>query len=167
MSLTIPTLLADKSNLINMTGYVRELGTLDVSVKLEDSTVFGDNWVEKLSTQLNSIKTLTMKGIFDDTATTGPDVLWGPNKLGYYTTIVIGFTPYQTVALGSAPTSLPNHYWAFLALVMGYKVMAKVGTLTAYEADFEQTMNPASVGSSNPPVGAAPGTAGNTIPYFL
>jgi len=111
-----------------MTNYIRTIGDVDVKAMMQESTAFGDAWMEKLATGMREAGSVTIGGYFDDTATTGPDAIFndvadGPSDSSRTLLITWG---------GSKTTSAET--W-----ISSYKRIAKVGELTAYEVTLEYT----------------------------
>ena len=61
---------------VTMTAYITAINALSVEAILEESHSFGDSWFESLATGLRRMTPVELSGIFDDTATTGPDVIF-------------------------------------------------------------------------------------------
>ena len=61
---------------VTMTAYITAINALSVEAILEESHSFGDSWFESLATGLRRMTSVELSGIFDDTATTGPDVIF-------------------------------------------------------------------------------------------
>jgi hypothetical protein len=62
-------------SLTALTTYCTEVSAFGIEAILEDSHTAGDSWMEKLFTGLKSASEFTVKGFYDDTATTGPDAM--------------------------------------------------------------------------------------------
>jgi hypothetical protein len=61
----------------NMTQYVTAINSVDIEAVLEESHSFGDSWFESLATGLRKMGDVTLSGFYDDTASTGPDAIFG------------------------------------------------------------------------------------------
>lgn len=61
----------------NMTQYVTSINGIDIEAVLEESHTFGDQWFESLATGLRKVNDVVIGGFYDDTASTGPDVIFG------------------------------------------------------------------------------------------
>lgn len=61
---------------VTMTAYVQEINGIDVAAILEQSDSFGDSWFESLATGMRMMVPVTLGGLYDDTATTGPDAIF-------------------------------------------------------------------------------------------
>ena len=66
--------------LVDMSAYIDEVNEVNVEALLQESHTFGDSWVENLYTGVKRGNPITFSGFYDDTATTGPDVIF--NVLG-------------------------------------------------------------------------------------
>jgi hypothetical protein len=106
-----------------MKAHILDDVTIGVEIGLEESTAFGDTWAAFLSTGVQRAAPFTVGGLYDDTATTGPDAKF--NTLG--TTIAIVTT------WGGSKTS------AFNAIVQKYVRLAKMGAMTRYVATLQPT----------------------------
>lgn len=111
-----------------MTNYIRTIGDVDVKAMMAESTAFGDAWVEKLATGVREAGSLTLGGYYDDTASTGPDVIFND--------VASGPTDSTRTLLltwgGSKTTSA--EVW-----ISSYKRTATVGELTGFEVTLEYT----------------------------
>lgn len=61
---------------VDMSQYVTTLGAITISAFMEDSEAFGDAWREVLATGVREVSPIVIGGFYDDTATTGPDVIF-------------------------------------------------------------------------------------------
>lgn len=61
--------------LTSLNAYVTEVDAFGIEAVLEDSHTAGDSWVEKLFTGLKQANEFSIKGFYDDTASTGPDAM--------------------------------------------------------------------------------------------
>lgn len=100
--------------------YLRENVELEVEGASEDSTAFGDTWFKELTATLKRGLPFTVRGMYDDTAATGPDAKLGVATIGTEVAVVITW--------GGAKTS------TFQALIKKYKRLASIGKLTAFES---------------------------------
>ena len=107
----------------SMKAHMLDDHTVSVSIGTEESTAFGDSWATFVSTGVKRAEPFTVGGLFDDTATTGPDAVF--NTLG--TTI-----EFITTWGGSKTTT-------FDAIVTKYDRIAKVGAMTRYVATMQPT----------------------------
>jgi len=107
-----------------ITGFIMELGGVEIEMELEPSESFGDIWREKMPTGMWTSPPIGMKGHFDTTATTGPHVVLRPvaaDALPGATsrTLVIAFGDGKTFTVETRPNK--------------YKVIANNGKLTAFD----------------------------------
>lgn len=100
-----------------MTPYIREIGGFKIEQIIQEAHSFGDSWVEHLLTGLRRAGDITLRGFYDDAATTGPDVVFGT------------MTGPRTVVItwGAAKTS------TFEALVVSYERSPRLNELTMFE----------------------------------
>lgn len=111
--------------LVNMSQHVLEINGIDVEAVTEESHSFGDAWLEELATGLKKVAPLTLKGIYDDTATTGPDAMF--NAIGNTTTRTIKIT------LGGTKTVSVE------TIIKNYRRVPSRGELTKYEVVLRPT----------------------------
>ena len=104
----------------------------DVLVKitsiLEPSHTFGDSWEEHLPVGLSRGEPLTLGGLFDTVATSGPHVIFkdvDDSTTGDCRAVVVGFGGGQ--------------FAHFNAVLNGYAVVASVGKLQRYTCDMLPT----------------------------
>lgn len=102
----------------SMKAHIRDDVTLDIEVKTEEATAFGDAWEQHISTGIKRAEPITVGGFYDDTATTGPDAKF--NVLGTTLTIVITW--------GGTKTS------TFDAIAQRYQRIGSQGGMTRYVA---------------------------------
>jgi len=113
---------------VTMTNYIRTIGDVDIKAMMQESTAFGDAWMEKLSTGMLEAGSITLGGYYDDTSSTGPDAIFND--------VATGPTDSTRTLLltwgGSKTTS--GEVW-----ISAYKRTATVGELTAFEVTLEYT----------------------------
>lgn len=63
-------------SLVDMSQYILEMNGIDVEALFEDSHTFGDSWRERLPAGFRQVDDIELSGFYDDTATTGPDVIF-------------------------------------------------------------------------------------------
>jgi len=107
-----------------ITSSVMTLGALKLTAGMQASTAFGDTIEKQLPTGLTKVEKVTFHGFFDDTATTGPHVVFGSGP----DTSVQGGTRTLSVVIGNSKT------WTSEGYVESYSVIGKAGNLTEYEA---------------------------------
>ena len=103
--------------------YVREINGFKVSAITQESHSFGDTWVEHLFTGIKRGEDVTIRGFYDDTASTGPNV------------ILIGIGDQRTVEITWGSTKKST----FEALIISYERLAKLDELTMYECVLRPT----------------------------
>lgn len=104
---------------VDMSQYVEEISELAVEAMLEESHTFGDSWREQLNAGLKFMPDITIKGKYDDTATTGPDAIF--NAVGNTTTRTL------TVTFGGSKTR------AVETIIKKYGASPRRGRITTYE----------------------------------
>ncbi len=62
--------------LVDMSAHTLDINGVEIEAILEESHSFGDAWMESLATGLRKMADLVVGGFYDDTATTGPDVIY-------------------------------------------------------------------------------------------
>lgn len=110
-----------------ITGYVREMGGMSIEAITARTEAFGDTWEEHTPTGMKKSEPIAIKGFFDDTATTGPHVVFkdvddSPTDS----------TRTLTVVTGGGTFSGESR-------LVKYTVLGKVGALTEYEAMVQPT----------------------------
>lgn len=108
----------------DMSQYVLEMGDINIEAVLEDSHTFGDSWAEVLFAKLRKGSDISLRGFYDDTATTGPDVIF--NDVGNGATTGGGSRTLE-VTYGSTKKSTVETF------IRSYKRTGKAGGLTRYE----------------------------------
>lgn len=102
----------------NVTQSVLELNGVDVEAILEESHTFGDSWVEQLAVGLSRAADITVKGFYNDAATTGFDAMF--KNIGETRTFAVTWG-------GTKITSME-------VLIKNYRRMPARGELTKAEA---------------------------------
>ena len=62
-------------SLVDLSQYIDSVGEVNISAALQDSHAMGDAWVERLATGLKQHEPIELEGFYDDTDTTGPNVV--------------------------------------------------------------------------------------------
>lgn len=115
--------------LTTMSNYVRELNGVKKSAILTESHAFGDSWVEFLSVGIRKLEPITLRGFYDDTATTGPDVVFNnPGNIGD-----TNATRTLTITWGSTKTTTVE------CLIVSYERIATLDNLTMFEVVLQPT----------------------------
>lgn len=81
---------------VTMDAYIDDWAGADVEAILEESHTFNDAWVEMLYSGIQRMSPITMSGFYDDTATSGPDVIF--NALGETRTVTITWGASKTTS---------------------------------------------------------------------
>lgn len=106
-------------SLVDISQYVTEISDFEVKAIIEESQTAGDAAVERLFTNIVDHSPVTLKGFYDDSASGGPDALFGNNQRGNTRTL--------KVTWGSTKTS------SIEALIESYKRRALQKQLHKYE----------------------------------
>lgn len=109
--------------LTSIKAYVTEVSGLEIEAVTEESHTAGDSWAEALFVGLKRANEVTVKGFYDDTASTGPDALM----------VNVGEVLSMQFTWGGSKTS------DFEAVLTKYSRMPTRGELTKYEATFLPT----------------------------
>lgn len=115
---------------VTMTNYITSINSVSIEATLQETTSFGDAWQEQLSTGMRRMDPLVFSGIFDNTATTGPDIIFNDISSGPSDT---GSTRTVTITWGGSNTT------AVEALITSYARTGTRGELTAYEVTMTPT----------------------------
>lgn len=112
----------------DMTQHTLDINGVEIEAILEESHSFGDAWFESLAVGLKRMADVVLGGLYDDTATTGPDVVYnnfpaGPSASTRTFTCAYG---------GSKSTSVES-------LLMKYGRKLQRGALHKYEATLRPT----------------------------
>lgn len=113
---------------VNMTAYVLTFNGMDIEGVTEDSTPFGVTWREFLAAGMRGITEITLGGMYDDTATTGPDVIFNAPASAPSTA-----TRTLTVTWGGTKTTSAETF------IRSYRRRPAVGTITKYEVALQPT----------------------------
>jgi hypothetical protein len=116
--------VSDGGSLQVMTPYVREISVADVNLILQESHSFGDSWVEFLSTGIKKMEKITLKGFYDDTASTGPNVVFN-SQTGVSRTLKITWGSTKTTSVET--------------LIESYKRIPSLNSNTMYEVVLQPT----------------------------
>ena len=115
--------IVDAGELTAITAYVTEVGGFEVEAIVEDSHTVGDSWIERLYTGLRNAPEFTLKGFYDDTTGTGPDVILDG----------IGEQRSFKFTWGGTKTS------AFECIIQKYAQLPARGELTKFECTLAPT----------------------------
>ena len=101
-----------------MKAHILDDVTLSVEIGTEESTAFGDVWAAHISNDLKRAAPVTVGGMYDDTAVSGPDVKFN----------VLGTTVAVIITWGGTKTA------SFSAIAQKYDRVGKIGAMTRYVA---------------------------------
>lgn len=108
-----------------ITQYVTEIGGISVESMQADTASFGDSWGESTPTGFNAVDDVAIKGFYDDTATSGPHVVF--NTVG-------AATPASTSRTLTVDFGGTNGQFDIETRLKKYTVLGKNKGLTEYEA---------------------------------
>ena len=115
---------------VTMTNYITSIGNVTVEALLQETTAFGDSFVEQLSTGMRRAEPIVLGGLYDDTSSTGPDAVFNDVASGPADT---ASTRTITITWGGSKTT------ACEAIITNYTRTATRGELTAYEVTLTPT----------------------------
>lgn len=107
-----------------VTNYITEMNGIEIEAVTEASHAFGDSWEEATGTGMQRLAPITVKGFYDDTATSGPHVVFRALTASPSASL-------RTLAIAFGGT---NGTATVETLCTKYKVTGKVGALTTFEA---------------------------------
>lgn len=106
-----------------ITSYVMTISGIKITSNMQKSTAFGDTIEKMLPTGLKIYAPITITGLFDDTATVGPHVVFlAPDTSPQSSTRTL------TIVIGNSKT------WSGEGFLQSYEVLPKNGNLTEYVA---------------------------------
>lgn len=103
--------------LTDMSAYVLEISDIEIAALTQEATPATTAAVAHLATGITECKEFTVKGVYDDTATTGPNVVF----------VGVGDVRSFKITWGGSKTTAGE------CIITSYKRIAKKGDLTAYE----------------------------------
>lgn len=116
-----------------ITPYVLTIGGIKITAVTQIITAFGDTWVKNSPTGIKKVEPIQIAGLFDDTATVGPHVVFiAPDTVIYDGTTATSRT--LTVVVANTPKTFNVE-----VLLTAYNVIGKNGNLTEYQADILPT----------------------------
>ena len=93
----------------DLSNYIDTINDVNIEALTQESTAFGDSWVENLATGVKKGNPVTVEGFYDDTALTGPDavligigdtrevvITWGGAKTTTFDAIIQNYTRRPT-----------------------------------------------------------------------
>lgn len=113
---------------VDISQHVLSINDIDVESLAEEVHSFGDSWEEHLPIGVGRMAPVEISGLFDDTASTGPDALFkrtspeGPSDS----------TRTLTITWGTNTTSVETY-------VLSYRRAADRGALTRYTVRLQPT----------------------------
>lgn len=110
-----------------ITPYITSMSGIKITSNMQKSTAFGDTIEKMLPTGLQIFAQITLTGFFDDTATTGPHVVFLTPD-----TNPQGATRTLTIVIGNSKT------WTGEGFLVSYEVLGKNGALTEFAAVLQQ-----------------------------
>lgn len=110
--------------LVDMTSHITEINDVEKEAALEESTPFGAAWATSLASGVKLMAEIEITGFYDDTASTGPDVVIGGG---------LGDTRTVAVTWGSTKKTTVE------AIIAKYTRIAKVKESTKYKATLQPT----------------------------
>lgn len=110
-------------SLVDMSQYILTFNGIDIEAMLAESHSFGDSWTESLYAGMRKVGGITLGGYYDDTATSGPHVIF--NDVG--NTGTSGTTRTFKATWGGAKTTSVE------TLIQNYKRLPAKGELTKFE----------------------------------
>lgn len=106
-----------------ITSYVLTMGGVKLTSVMQPSTAYGDSVMKKLPTGMTEIPPITIHGFWDDTATTGPHVVFlAPDTSPQASTRTLA------IVFGNSKT------WTSEGYLESYEVLGKTSNLTEFEA---------------------------------
>ena len=86
-------------SLVDMSQYVDTMNGIKFNAEMQEGHAFGDSWVEELFTGMKRGEDIVLEGFYDDTATSGPDVVFGMAALGSTRTLEITYGSTKTTTV--------------------------------------------------------------------
>jgi hypothetical protein len=114
---------------VDISQYVLTINDVDVEQILEETHAFGDAWEESKSVGIGRVPVIELGGLYDDTATTGPDALFADR---------IPETP-ATDPRTLTITWCTGKTTSVETRLLGYKRTADRGGLTKFSARLQPT----------------------------
>jgi len=106
-----------------ITSYVLQFGGVKITANMQVSTAFGDTITKKLPTGVSALADIPIEGFWDDTATTGPHVVFlAPDTSPQAATRTL------IIVFGNSKT------WTSEGYLQDYEVLGKAGELTRFKA---------------------------------
>ena len=112
-----------------VTQYITEMNGIEIEAVTDPTHAFGDAWEEHTGTGMSKVAPVQLKGFYDDTATSGPHVVFRAVD-----TAPAAATRTLAVAFGGT-----NGTATVECRCVKYKITGKVGKLTEFEATLQPT----------------------------
>lgn len=109
--------------------YIDTINGVKITAKQDVTTAFGDSWGEKTPTGMSEVADVVVEGFYDDTATSGPHVVFRAVDTSPSATS-------RTLALAFGGT---NGTFTIETRCAEYEMMPKVGQLHRFRARLEAT----------------------------
>jgi hypothetical protein len=104
--------------LVDLSAYIDDDISHEVEAVMEELLAFGATWPAQIATGVKRAPEITLGGMFDDTATSGPDVILN----------AVGATRSVKITWGGSNTT------DFEAVITKYSISASKGAMTRFEA---------------------------------
>lgn len=104
--------------LVDLSAYIDDDIKLDIEGMMEELLAYSASWPTQVSTGVKKASDITLGGMFDDTATSGPHVILN----------AIGSTRSVKITWGGSNTS------TFEAVIKTYSLKSSKGSMTRFEA---------------------------------
>lgn len=113
----------------DVTQYITEMNGIEIEAVTDPTHAFGDAWEEHTGTGMSKVGDIQLKGFHDDTATSGPHVV-------FRTLDTSPSATSRTLAIAFGGT---NGTATVETRCIKYKVTGKVGNLSMFEATIRPT----------------------------
>ena len=111
----------------DMSAYLRENCTIDREAKVVEGTPFGASWAAKVATGMKEMAPVELTGWYDDTATTGPEVVF------FNAGAALGATRTLKVTYGGTKTTSVE------TIIQKFQVQMSVGSLHVFKVTLVPT----------------------------
>lgn len=109
--------------------YIDTINGIKITAKQDTTTAFGDSWGEKTPTGMSEVADIVVEGFYDDTATSGPHVVFRAVDTSPAATS-------RTLAIAHGGT---NGTFTIETRCAEYELQPKVGNLHRFKARLETT----------------------------
>ena len=113
----------------DVTQYVDSFNGVKITSKQDATTAFGDAWPEKTPTGMSEVADIVVEGFYDDTATSGPHVVFR----------ALDTSPSATSRTLAVAFGGTNGTFTIETRCAEYELLPKVGTLHRFRARLETT----------------------------